>query len=109
MKKAIGCAPFDLVYGIQARLPQNNLKEIYKFIQVYEEDIVNDMQMRMDDIMQLEEARRGSSDRNAKIQLQMKHLYDKRATERKFNIGDLVLMWNARIEDKDKHEKFDPI
>ena len=26
IKKAIGCAPFDLVYGIQARLPQNNLK-----------------------------------------------------------------------------------
>ena len=26
MKKAIGGAPFDLVYGIQARLPQNNLK-----------------------------------------------------------------------------------
>lgn len=25
VKKAIGCAPFDLVYGIQARLPQNNL------------------------------------------------------------------------------------
>ena len=52
VKKAIGCAPFDLVYGIQARLPQNNLKEMYKFIQVYEEDIVDDMQMRMDDIIQ---------------------------------------------------------
>ena len=28
MKKAIGCAPFDLVYGVQARLPQNSLKEM---------------------------------------------------------------------------------
>lgn len=28
---------------------------------------------------------------------------------RKFEPEDLILMWNARIEDKGKHEKFDPI
>ena len=39
----------------------------------------------------------------------MKYLYEKRATERKFKIRDMVLMWNARIEDKGKHGKFDPI
>ena len=39
----------------------------------------------------------------------MKHLYDKRTTERKFEICDTVLMWNARIEDKGKHGNFDPI
>ena len=39
----------------------------------------------------------------------MKHLYDKKKTERKFKIGDMVLMWNARIEDKGKHGKFDPV
>ena len=38
----------------------------------------------------------------------MKHLYDKRETERKFEISDMVLMCNARIEDKGKHGKFDP-
>ena len=39
----------------------------------------------------------------------MKHLYDRRTTERKFEIGDMILMWNARLEDKGKHSKFDPI
>ena len=39
----------------------------------------------------------------------MKHLYDKRTTERKFEIGDMILMWNSRMEDKGKHGKFDPI
>ena len=39
----------------------------------------------------------------------MKHLYDKRAIERKFEIGDMVLMWNSRMEDKGKHGKFDRI
>ena len=39
----------------------------------------------------------------------MKHLYDKKTTERKFEIGNMVLMWNAKIEDKGKHGKFEPI
>ena len=39
----------------------------------------------------------------------MKHLYDKQAIERKFEIGDMLLMWNARLEDKGKHGKIDPI
>ena len=39
----------------------------------------------------------------------MKYLYDKRTTDRKFEVGDMVLMWNARMEDKGKHGKFDPI
>lgn len=43
MKKSIGCAPFDLAYGIQERLPQNNLNDMYKFIQVYDSDIIDDM------------------------------------------------------------------
>ena len=82
---------------------------MYKFVQLYEDDIIDEMQLRMDDILQLEETRRESSIQNAKLQSQMKHLYDKRTTERKFEIGDIVLMWNARMEDKGKHGTFDPI
>lgn len=39
----------------------------------------------------------------------MKHLFDRKSVERKFQIDELVLMWNYRIEDKGKHGKFDPI
>ena len=39
----------------------------------------------------------------------MKYLYDKKKTERKFELDEMVLMWNARMEDKGKHGKFDPI
>ena len=63
----------------------------------------------MDDILQLEETRRESSAQNTKLQSQMKNLYEKRTTKRKFEIGDMVLMWNDRLEDKGKHGKFDPI
>ena len=39
----------------------------------------------------------------------MKHLFDKKIVERKFEFDEMVLMWNAKIEDKGKHGKFDPI
>lgn len=67
------------------------------------------MQLRMEDIMQLDETRRDASTNNVKLQAKVKHLFDKRATERKFHPGDLVLCWNARNEDKGKHGKFDPL
>lgn len=109
MKRAIGCAPFDLVYGIHARLPQNNLLEMYKFVQLYDDDIDDEMQLRMEDLIRLDETRRESVARNAKLQLQVKNLYDKKTVDRKFEPSDLVLVWNAKLEDKGKHGKFDPI
>ena len=39
----------------------------------------------------------------------MKHLFDRKEVERKFEVDEMVMMWNARIEDKGKHGKFDPI
>lgn len=39
----------------------------------------------------------------------MKHLFYKNVVERKFEPEDLVLMWNARIEDKGEYANFNPI
>lgn len=82
---------------------------MYKFIQVYDSDVVDDTQLRMDDILQLDETRRDASAQNAKLQAQMKYLYDRKASERKFQLEEMVLLWNTRFEDKGKHGKFDPI
>ena len=82
---------------------------LYNYIQLYNEDITNDMQERLDELVGLAENKREASLRNQKLQLQVKTLYDKRTARKKFEDGDLVLMWNARIEDKGKHGKFDPI
>ena len=43
------------------------------------------------------------------LQMKMKYLYDKKAIDRKFELDDMVLMWNAKLEDKRKHGKFDSI
>lgn len=67
VKKAIGVAPFDLVYGIQARMPQNNLLGLYSHIQLYDEDIMDGIQERLDELVGLTETRRKASVKNQKL------------------------------------------
>ena len=109
VKKAIGLAPFYMVSGIQERMPQNKLMCLYNYIQMYDEDIIDDMQERLDELVGLTETRKEASIRNQRLQLQVKALYDRRTVSKKFESGDLVLMWNTRLQDKGKHGKFDPI
>ena len=76
---------------------------------MYDDEIIDDMHQRVDELARLAETRKEASIRNMKLQLQTKHLYDRRTVIRKFQPKDLVLMWNARLQDKGKHGKFDPI
>ena len=36
-------------------------------------------------------------------------MFDKRAKMTSFKLGDMVLKWDARHEDKGKHDKFDEL
>ncbi len=73
---------------------------------MYDDDIIDDMQERMDEFVGLIETKKEDSSTNVKQKLQAKYLYDRKVVARKFEPEDLVLMWNERIEDKGKHEKF---
>ena len=90
-------------------MPQNNLVGLYNYIQKYDEDIIDDMQERLDEMVGLIETGKEASCRNQKFQLQVKTLYDRTKVSKKFELEDLGLMWNAKIKDKRKDEKFDPI
>jgi hypothetical protein len=46
-------------------------------------------------------------DKMQKYQDEMKDLFDLKAKDREFLPGDLVLRWNARKEEAEKHGKFD--
>ena len=41
------------------------------------------------------------------MQERMKKIFDRKVKEDDFKIGDLVLKWNSRYEDKGNHGKFD--
>jgi hypothetical protein len=43
------------------------------------------------------------------IQENIKKMFDRRTKEDDFELGDLVLKWDSRNEDKDKHGKFDSL
>lgn len=109
VKMETGCAPFDIVYGIQDRLSHNRLMQIYKFVQVYDEDLDDEMRMRINDLMQLDETRREEHSINEKLKLQVKDLYDIKTAIKKFEVDGMVLMWNDRSKEKGKHKNFDPI
>ena len=53
--------------------------------------------------------REGLCDKAQKYQDKVKQVFDKRAKADIFNLGDLVLKWDATHEDNGKHEKFDEL
>lgn len=46
---------------------------------------------------------------NIERQKRVKHLHDKKSSDRNFDIGDWLLKWNVIDQDKGKHGKFDAL
>ena len=82
---------------------------LYKFVQKYDDDIIDDMQERMHELVSLNEHINDALAKNTKLQLQMKYFFDRKEVETMFEVDEMVLIWNARIENKEKNGKFDPI
>ena len=49
------------------------------------------------------------ADKAQKYRDSMKQMFDKKSKPDNFKIGDLVLRWDARNEEKGKHGKFDSL
>ena len=89
-KKSIGMSPYQLVYGADAIFPTSLGVSLMKLIQEAQSE-ENDMLRRI----------------NQQVQQNIKKLFDKITKANDFNIGDKVLKWNSRREDKGMHRKFD--
>ncbi|XP_059076609.1 uncharacterized protein LOC131875907 [Cryptomeria japonica] len=109
VKKSIGRSPHEPFYGKRSRLPLDNLLPIHRFISQEGIEIDDPLQERLMQLVELDEVGVEAQEQNIKIQNQMKRLYDKTTTNRKFEVGDLVLMWNARSQDKGKNGKFEAL
>jgi hypothetical protein len=57
-------------------------------------------------LIELQQHRVEVDKRLQKYQDDMKTLFDRKAKDREFLLGDLVLRWDARKEDSTKHGKF---
>lgn len=105
-KKSIGTSPFQLVYVTDVVFPASLGMSIMKYIQKDDSE-PNPTQRRINQLIELHQVREGIFDKAWIFQEKMKHVFDKKTKENDFNINDSILKWDARFEDKGKHEKFD--
>jgi len=67
----------------------------------------NDIQRMINQTIHLQQTREEVYQRTQVLQDKLKKIFDKRTKVEDFFIGDKVLKWDSRREDKRKHGKFD--
>ena len=94
------------MYGTDAIFPTSLGVPIMKLIQELQyED--NDMIRRINQTIHLQQTREDIYNRALQKQESIKKIFDRRTKANNSNIGDKVLKWDSRREDKGKHENFD--
>jgi hypothetical protein len=106
IKRSIGTSPFQLVYGLEAIFPIQLILPMMKLLQD-EEAESDDMQRRINQLIEVQHVRDQVQLKSQAHQERMKEIFDKRTKERSFMVGDIVLKWDARREAKGKHGKID--
>jgi hypothetical protein len=107
-KRSIGMSPYQLVYGTDVVFPTSLGVPIMKLLQEVQVE-PNDIQRRINQMIQLQQSREEVYNQTQVIQESIKKIYDRRTKEDDFELGDLVLKWDSRNEDKGKHGNFDSL
>ena len=105
-KKSIGTSPYQIVYGMDVVFPSSLGVPVMKIIQELQVE-TNDIQRRINETIHLQQTRDEVYERSQIFHDKIKKIFDKRTKEDDFFIGDQVLRWDSRKEDKGKHGKFD--
>ena len=106
IKKSTGNSPFKLVYGTEAVFPIQLTLPVAKFLQ--EKQVEEEcMARRITDLVEIHQIREQLVEKPAAHQRMIKEAFDKKAKTNNFQIGDLVLKWDALKEKKGNHGKFD--
>ena len=77
-----------------------------KYLQEQESE-PNVIQRRINQLIYIHKIRENVYDRSQLMQGKMKKIFDRKVKDDDFQLGYLVLKWDARFEDKGKHGKFD--
>ena len=105
-KRSIGTSPYELVYGMETRFPSSLGILVIKLLQEIQTE-PNDIQRRINQTIHLQQTIEEVYHKNQVLQEKLKKLFDKRTKAEDFFIGDKVLKWGSRRENKGKHGKFD--
>eukprot|EP00253_Pinus_taeda_P035516 PITA_35516 len=105
-KKSIGMSPFELVYGVETVFPTSLAVPVVKLLQeASNED--DGFQQRINQMIHLQKTREDVFQHTFMLQERIKRIHDRKAKANRFEIGDIVLKWDARNEEKGKHGKFE--
>eukprot|EP00253_Pinus_taeda_P029198 PITA_29198 len=107
-KRSIGVSPYELVYGLEAKFPSSLGVPVMKLLQEIQAE-PNDMQIRVNQIICLQQTRDQVYSRVQILQEKLKKAFDRRTKAEDFSVGNKVLKWDSRREDKGKHGKFDSL
>jgi hypothetical protein len=105
-KSSISISPFQMVYGTEVFLPINLALPVMNLWQDQNEE-PNHVTRRINQLIEVQQHRVEVDEKMQKYQDEMKTLFDLKAKDREFLLGDLVLRWDARKEEAAKHDKFD--
>ncbi|XP_057863203.1 uncharacterized protein LOC131071404 [Cryptomeria japonica] len=108
VKNSLGTSPYFLVYGQEPVFPVQLRIPTLRFIQDYMEG-EDGVQMRLTQLMNLEEKRDKALENFAKHQSVVKRWFDRQARVKAFRISDLVLYWGKAHERRGDHDKFDKL
>jgi hypothetical protein len=107
-KRALGLSPFQLVYGVEAIFPSHLALPVEKFFQDYQGE-PDDMIRRIQQLVEVQQTQEQLVDKAYDHQLKIKQAFDKKVKKEDFQLGDLVLKWDAPRQDKGKHGKFEAL
>ena len=106
IKKSTGNSPFKLVYGTEVVFPIQLTLPAAKFLQT-EQNEEEDVAKRITDLAKIHQIREQLVEKAAAHQKKIKEAFDKGTKVDNFQVGDLVLKWDALKEKKDNQGKFD--
>ena len=105
-KKSIGTSPYELVYGMEEVFPSSLGVPVMKLLQEAQVE-PNDIQRIIKQNIHLQQTREEVYNRAQVLQEKLKKIFDKRTKAEDFYLGEKVLKWDSRREDKGKHGNFD--
>ena len=107
-KRSLGLSPFQLIYGTKVIFPSHLALPIAKFLQDCQEE-PNDMIRRIHQLVEVKQTREQVMGRAHDRQQKIKKVFDRKRSKDDFQLGDLVLKWDAPKQDKGKHGKFEAL
>ena len=105
-KKSIVTSPYQIVYGMDVVFPSSLGVPVMKIIQELQVE-TNGIQRKINETIHLHQTREDVYLKSQVVQENIKKIFDKKTKEDDFYIGDKVLKWDSRREEKGKHGKFD--